>query len=36
MFRIPDFWWLDYCKAANGYFGSEDIVGEDGEVAGTS
>ncbi|ATY60938.1 Mg2+ transporter -like Zinc transport [Cordyceps militaris] len=26
LFSVPTFWWTQYCKRANGYFGSQEIV----------
>ncbi|KAJ3495500.1 hypothetical protein NLG97_g3354 [Lecanicillium saksenae] len=25
-FSVPKFWWSDYCKKSNGYFGMQDII----------
>ncbi|TID05049.1 hypothetical protein CH35J_002208 [Colletotrichum higginsianum] len=32
-FGIPDLWWKKYCRGANGYFGCETTVGDNGAIA---
>ncbi|WYZ34248.1 hypothetical protein EsH8_I_000524 [Colletotrichum jinshuiense] len=33
-FKIPDLWWKRYCRDANGYFGHETTIGDDGNTTG--
>ncbi|KAF6838480.1 hypothetical protein CMUS01_04608 [Colletotrichum musicola] len=35
-FTIPDLWWKGYCRTANGYFGVDTTVEDDGSVTGLS
>lgn len=35
-FRIPDTWWTAWCRRCSVYFGSEDTVGDSGELDGHS
>ena len=34
VFHIPDLWWSEWCRAANGYFGCDDITNDAGEFVG--
>ncbi|KAF1733625.1 hypothetical protein CRV24_005152 [Beauveria bassiana] len=33
-FSVPTFWWENYCKSHNGYFGSQDIMTDGNTNAG--
>ncbi|KAL0939531.1 uncharacterized protein CTRU02_206141 [Colletotrichum truncatum] len=33
-FGIPDLWWKGYCKGANGFFGQEMIMDDEGNTTG--